>query len=360
MHLRFISFFVGGLFLFILIYGLFVALFIEFPIIRFAEDSGSETLYILTVTFVPFILAGAILGQYFVSPLTFMVSLVRQLSSGDYDLSNVQNKLYKHNGKLKKRYNLYKELLYDLNILSENLIQTEKQRIQLEEAKTNWITGVSHDLKTPLSYITGYSNLLLSRKDWSNEEQEDFLHKIKTKSEYIESLIGDLNLSFKLESMETTFPLNLEEFNLIDFARRLMADILNTPQANLYEIGYMADEEHIMIKADKKLLSRAIQNIVMNAINHNPEGTEINLRIQRDLTKGTIEISITDNGKGIDENALKNIFSRYNSTEEYKDNNASGGLGLSIVKSIVKAHKGEILIESELGKGTMVKIVFFK
>lgn len=356
LRLRFIFFFVGGLIIFIMLTGMFVLLCSEY-LIPILTD-GEESSYILDILSIllPFIIGGILFGLFFVNPLAYMISLIRKLTSRDYILSDMDNRFYKQSGKLKACYFLYRELISDIYVLANELESTEKERKNLEEAKTNWIAGVSHDLKTPLSYITGYSALLLdSEKGWTATEQAKFSCEIHDKSVIIKELIDDLNLSFKLDTFGESYPLNKQKFNIVDFAKRLLADIANNPKAMGYDFSFQSNADVIQINADEKLLYRAIQNVIMNAVLHNTQGTSIEIDICLNMEENCVSFTITDNGVGMNKNTIENIFARYYRPDE--NENVSGGLGLSVVKNIIEAHSGTINVRSEKGGGTTVEII---
>lgn len=355
LKLRFIFFFIGGLFTFILFMGLFVAAFFDFFIPHMGIREGQFPLMEISAVFFPFLAGGVLLGMFFVNPLVYIISLIRDLSSGSNILFGIDEKLYKRNGKLKLRYFLYRELITDIYKLSDDLATAKKEREKVEEVKTNWIAGVSHDLKTPLSYITGYSSLLLDQtKSWSEEQQENFLNEIHDKSVVITEMIGDLNLSFKLDALGEAYLLNKTRFDLVDFSRRLLADIANSPKAPEYVLGFQSNADHVTINADEKLFYRALQNLVINAISHNPKGTTIEIVIERFEESGQVSITVYDNGVGMEQAVLEKLFARYYRPEE--TDNTSGGLGLSLVKSIVDAHNGSLYVNSIKDKGTNVSI----
>ncbi len=355
LRLRFILFFIGGLFAFILFTGLFAAFFFDFFIPHMGIREGQFPLMEISVIFSPFLVGGVLMGLYFVNPLVYTISLIGKLSSGLQPLSETDQKLYRRNGKLKKRYFMYRELISDIYKLSEDLDLAKKEREKMEEAKTNWIAGVSHDLKTPLSYITGYSSLLLDQnKNWSAKEQINFLYEIHDKSVVITEMITDLNLSFKLDSSNNTYILNKTHFDIVDFCRRLMADIANNPKAPEYILGFQSNADHVIVDADQKLLYRAFQNLIMNAISHNPIGTTIEITLSSIIEKREVIITVSDNGIGMDEKTLEKLFVRYYSPVQTV--NISSGLGLSLVKSIVDAHNGSIQVKSAKNKGTDVSI----
>lgn len=355
LRLRFIFFFIGGLFVFILFMGIFEAVFFDFFIPHMGIREGRFPLMEISAVLFPFLVGGVLLGLFFVNPLVYIISLIRDLSSGTNFSSDIDEKLYKRNGKLKLRYFLYRELIVDIYKLSDDLASAKKEGEKVEEIKTNWIAGVSHDLKTPLSYITGYSSLLLDQtKDWREDQQKNFLNEIHDKSVVIAEMIGDLNLSFKLDALGEAYPLNKTRFDLVDFSRRLLADIANNPKAPEYVLGFHSNADQVTVYADEKLLYRALQNLVINAISHNPKGTAIEISVERFEENGHVSITVSDNGSGMDQSVLDKLFVRYYRPEE--TDNSSGGLGLSLVKRIIEAHHGSIQVKSIKGKGTSVSV----
>lgn len=368
LRLRFILFFTGGLFLFLLYMGVLTAFVFEHIIPLFTKpDTDNQALFLLTFTekkesllylftFVfAFVTGGLILSRYFVKPLLFILSFVRQLSKGYYDSGILSKVIYKR-GKLKKRYFLYKEVLEDLSHLAEVLESVKEERKQLELSKKNWINGISHDLKTPLSYIIGYSSLLKAEDyRWDKEETDNFLDEIYNKGKYLEQLADDMNLVYNLEGQQTELPLRLEDFDLIPFLQRLVAEVMNDPTGARYHFAFLPGVESLRIYADSKLLQRAIQNLLMNSIHHNAEETIIEIKVfKSEDTYAVIEIS--DNGVGLTPETIE----RFNGAEGFLNNSSvykRKGLGLSIVKNIVKAHHGHIIAEKNSVTGTTFRIL---
>jgi signal transduction histidine kinase len=349
---KFIGFFTLGLILFLLYISLIVALSFEavLPILGIADS----TLAFVIVSFAAFVSGGGLFSVWFVGPITAMMELISDISAGDFNPQEAQ-KIYKKNRKLKKRYWLYKELISDIDSLAEQLKQAEIERGKLEQAKQDWVRGISHDIKTPLSYVVGYSSLLLSQDhSWTQEEQQNFLSLIHQKGKYIENLINNMNLSFSLEDNTRLLPLQISTFDLITFMEKLVFNMLNQQPNADYSISLQALDAHLNIEADEQLLYRAITNLINNAIQHNPVGTEIKVEIKRDEQCG-VNILVCDNGVGMSQESVENLFEKYNDTH----NAAMGkkdyvsGLGLSIVKSVIQAHRGDIFVDSKENYGTI-------
>lgn len=349
LRLRFSCFFIGGLLCFIVYMGLFIGLLLEyvFPFLGL-DNSGDDLVSFFIVFFLPFISGGVFLGLYFVNPMLFMMSLIAKLSAGNYDLSEADNKLYTQKGKLKKRYFLYREVITDFYNLALALEEAETQRKRLEEAKENWIQGISHDLKTPLSYVIGYSALLTNTSyDWSQEEIQSFSNEIYSKGKCIEDLIGDLRLSLHLENTKTKIPLAEEAFDLIPFLQELIADIANMPNAENYNLDFHTSVDELFISADKKLLRRAFQNLLINAIYHNPVQSKINVRVNNPQNE-LICIDFCDNGTGLNEKVIEKLYGTKPIFSQVH--------GLDIVKNIIEAHKGKVSVESKFKQGSQFHI----
>ncbi|WP_223066201.1 sensor histidine kinase [Paenibacillus caui] len=356
--LRFSIHFVIGLFGWLVSMGLTAMLSIDylFPLIGIVEGNTYYDLYVLLVFLFNIMGCSVLFSWYFGGPLWFMMSWISNLSKGVYEPPYTKSRVYTRKNKLRKPYQLYEEVIENIHSLSNSLKQAEKDRNKLEEAKRDWIAGISHDLKTPLTFVTGYSALLLNEDYiWSEEEKSTFLNEIHTKGLYIEDLIQDLNLSFQMNNSQSPFPLHLSKLNLFEFMQRLIADVANDPRAFQYDLSFHSEEGDMELHADEKLLYRALQNLLMNAIEHNPAGTSIHVTLNREQDQ-LAQIAISDNGVGMDQDMLDNLFSKYYRRSTAKTSKYGTGLGMAIVKSLILAHGGHLTVDSELSKGTTFTI----
>ncbi|WP_207652649.1 sensor histidine kinase [Anaerovirgula multivorans] len=237
--------------------------------------------------------------------------------------------------------------------VGRTLDKARHDREQLDKSKTEWIAGVSHDLKTPLSYVTGYSSLIMNKDhQWEISDIMPYVEEIYSKGMYIENLIEDLNMTFFIDHIDKS-QLKLRQIDLVVFLQNIMVDIANEPKAQAYGFGFESELDELETIIDERLMYRAVFNLLMNAIEHNPEETEITLSLSK--RGDEIHMNITDNGVGMDESTLKNIFERYYSKNEKAK--LHKGLGLCNVKQIVEAHDAQISVDSALGKGTSFYIV---
>jgi signal transduction histidine kinase len=356
--LRFFGFIAVGLFAYFFWMTGFVLLFSEVILPRTAT-SDDFTTAVVWICIVFSALSGAVfLSYWFVKPIAAMLRMIRDISAGRFNRQVALRKIYKKSQKLKARYWLYRELVSDVGSLAEQLEQADAEREKLEQAKRDWVRGISHDIKTPLSYVVGYSSLLLSQDhDWSREEQREFLNQIYEKGKYIESLVNNLNLSFRLEDHANPLPLNMTVFDLRPFLEKLVADLRGRSTDKSRSVALHIAERHLAIEADNQLLYRAIFNLVDNAISHNPAGTEVQIEVKRD-GKDFVCISVRDNGVGMPQDVTESLFGKHDTpkTAASGKKDYAGGLGLSIVKSIVEAHNGHVSAHGNEGAGVAVAV----
>lgn len=171
-----------------------------------------------------FVLFAIFYGWYLSWPLRYLIRWIHQLAEGHYTLPPKIGRSYrKNNGKMRKPFHLYRDVMLQMETLTNTLRQNELDKKRLDQLKREWVAGISHDLKTPLTYINGYSTLLLSPKyKWENKDKERFSREIQQKSNHLIELIQDLNLSLQLDE---GIPLSLSKHNLVEFVRRVVADV---------------------------------------------------------------------------------------------------------------------------------------
>ena len=266
---------------------------------------------------------------------------IKPITNGIQNLSNGSPVCLKENGVLS-------ELAEKINKTSEILQMQAEQLRKKETARANWIAGVSHDIRTPLSMIMGYAGQLETSKNLSEIERKK-ASVIVRQSSRMKDLINDLNLASKLEyNMQ---PLTMKQENAISIIRQVIVDFMNTNIDDKFPIEWKTADtlSACFINADKDLLKRAVSNLIQNSINHNENGCVIYASV--DDSNDTCKICIEDNGIG----AFDEQIDRLNHTPHYMicDTNTAEqrhGLGLLIVKQIIEVHNGEIVIDhSEYG-----------
>ena len=224
------------------------------------------------------------------------------------------------------------------------------------EARANWISGVSHDIRTPLSMIMGYAGRIAANEATTDKvrEQAEIVRKQSVK---IKELVQDLNLVSQLEyEMQ---PLHKEQIRLSKLIRSYVAELLNSGISDAYtiEIDIAPEAENAMLECDARLISRAINNLVQNSIKHNPQGCKILLSLK--YTEETLTLTVADNGVGLTPEKLQELAEKphyMESTDERLD--LRHGLGLLLVRQIVEAHDGSMKIDSVPMQGYKVTLSF--
>lgn len=243
---------------------------------------------------------------------------------------------------------LLSELAVNINKTSDILQTQSRQLRKRETARANWIAGVSHDIRTPLSMVMGYAGQLESDMQLSEDNRKRAAVIVK-QSNRMRNLINDLNLASKLEyNMQ---PINPEKQNLIAVVRQVVVDFINMNIDEKYTIEWETDETltSCPVCIDKDLIKRAVSNLIQNSMNHNEQGCHIFIRVVAEDNVYTVVVA--DDGMGATDEQIKKL----NHSPHYMvcDENTSEqrhGLGLLIVKQIIFAHKGKMLIKhSEYG-----------
>lgn len=325
-----------------------------------------DLIFIVIGMFLATIAASVIFSNWISKPLGHILLWLQDLSNELYSEPNKKSEksIYEDkNENIKKSYMIYKEVIFALNKLTVKLNQNEKERRKMDKLKEEWITGVSHDIKTPLSIIKGYSDLLSAGNlEWSKEEIHQFSSIIQERSCYIEELINEFNLIFRLKN--NALLMDKREEDIVELLRESIIDIANTPKGKKQNLKFYTGKEELYYQVDKIWFRRAIDNLLTNAIVHNPEKTTIKLSIHS-LNRSdpntdycSFEVVLCDDGVGMDSETQSRLFERYYRGTSSSSDDKSTGLGMAITKQLIQAHKGKIFIQSEPKKGTKIIITF--
>lgn len=303
-------------------------------------DWNKQKLVTMAVTF----LIALVLGYFFAvrmsRPVVKITDGIASMAGGNYSITFPED-------------GIYKDVYKGLNHMAAALKSSELERQKVERMREEWITNITHDLKTPLSSIKGYGELLMeSGGALTGEVLDKYSRVILDKSGYMEVLIDDLKLSQRLKN--DLIPLKKKDGDLVELLREVVIDILNDPRHENRTIVFDAEGE-LCLKFDPFLMRRAFTNIIYNSIVHNPKDTVIRIRTCK---SSGICIAIEDNGRGISEEDREKLFERYYRGTSTGESCAGSGLGLAIAKQVVEAHGGRIELESEIGKGTTVRVIF--
>lgn len=238
------------------------------------------------------------------------------------------------------------------NVYSIVIITDITSQKVIAKQKSDFFANASHELKTPVAVMQGLSELLLAKEtlDDGSKKQVDRIHK---ESLRLASLISDMLKLSKLENGEET-ELVLADVNLREIAEEVLSE-LSTKLAEKNITATIAGNATVV--ADSKKIFELIENLCSNAINYNKDNGKIAISIT-EQTDG-IELKVSDTGIGIEKENIPRLCERFYRVDKSRSKKTGGtGLGLAIVKHICALYKAELSIESELGIGTEIKILF--
>lgn len=305
-------------------------------------DGGKQILLAVVAALVLLILAaGGVYGFWITRQMDKIGTSVREIAERSYQTSPVQGVF---------------GALYDcLNALNEEIRQGDRLQEHTDTMRREWIANITHDLKTPLSPIKGYAEMLEEGGVHEGESQR-YGGIMRKNADYMEALIEDLMLTYQLESHVVS--VHYREDDLVRFLRELAIHILNTPEYENRTIHFESDVESFLYSFDRTLLERALRNLIVNAFVHGEEDTEVWLRISG--SDGRPQIEVEDNGRGMTQKETERIFDRYYRGTDTGQKPEGTGLGLAIVEGIVKLHGGKITVESLPGAWTVFHISLHK
>lgn len=250
--------------------------------------------------------------------------------------------------------NFFSDIYEELNILNSEIRSSDEARAKDEKLREEWIANITHDLKTPLSPIKGYAELISNpSSETEPNEFREYGSIILKNTAYAEELINDLKLTYQLKNR--MFPLDKCEQDIVCFMKEMIIDLFNNPEYELRNISFYSSRENIQLSFDGTLLKRALNNLLTNALVHNSRDAEISVSIK---VENGIKISIQDNGRGMKKEELDHLFTRYYRGENTTVKPEGSGLGMAIAKQIIELSGGSIRAESVLGIGTCITIEF--
>ncbi len=310
---------------------------------RFALGSTISVLLFVLLGILLFSLVFLLLQRKMARDIETIAHAVKQISEGD----------------LSTRLELEGE--GELTDLAENLNRMEEDIQELidkertsEQSKTDLITNVAHDLRTPLTSILGYLELLRKNQKLSPEMQQKYLDIAYNKSvrlqKLIEELFGFTKLSYGKINM------NVTKVDIVELLAQLLEESYPNFQKNGLSYDFVSNRKSQIIEADGDLLARLFDNLIGNAIKYGKEGKRVRVSLRAD--REIVTIKIVNYGYVIPENELPLIFDRFYRTDHSRTN-ASGpggtGLGLAIVKNITDMHHGTVSVSSDLS-GTVFTV----
>ncbi|WP_462412465.1 two-component system histidine kinase PnpS [Neobacillus sp. Marseille-QA0830] len=228
---------------------------------------------------------------------------------------------------------------------------------KLELMRKDFVANVSHELKTPVTSIKGFSETLLDGAMNQKETLEAFLSIILKESDRLQSLIQEL---LELSKLETHgFTLSKQELDLHHMLEDVMKLLSGKAKEKDISLKLNCSPSPVTINGDLDRLKQVFINLIANAITYTPANGEVSVTLAEH--DGAVVVSVKDTGIGIEKKEIPRIFERFYRVDRARSRNSGGtGLGLAIVKHIIEAHHGSISVESEVGKGSVFKVKLHK
>lgn len=314
-------------------------------------------IYIIIVIVAVIIILAAVAGYYliksFVTPLNALTKIAEQIGEGNLE---VEIKWHKKDE--------FGEVFSQFDEMRTRLKDSIMQKAEMENARKEMIANISHDLKTPLTSISGYASGILDGIADTHEKKQKYLNTIITRTEDINRLVDDLFLFSKLDSKQVTF--NLQVTDILAYIREATEEISleYKERGNLNITLHPCDVPNIYVKIDTMQCKRVILNIVSNSIKYK-QGNETRIDVEIYKNDFRVILKFSDNGIGIPEKDIVHVFDRFYRSDAARSNPGNpyggSGLGLSIAKQIIEAQGGRIWARSRENTektGTSIYISF--
>ncbi len=270
--------------------------------------------------------------NYLVKPISSLTAATKVLAAGNFQ------------PKLQMKRN------DELGELSRSFLQMTQKLEQLDEMRKEFISNISHDIQSPLSTIKGYTGLL-EQENLTDDEKRQYISVINSEITRLSILTQQLLLLASLDRNEDI--MKPQRFHI----GKQIEDLIQTHQWAIRERELMITYSlpDITIVGDPSLLSTVWDNLLTNAMKYNKPGGTINVSME--VAGDYLIVSFQDTGIGLSTSQQKRIFDRFYRADTARSQTVEGtGLGLSIVSTIVKLHNGEIIVDSQEGKGTLFQI----
>mgnify|MGYP001623805861 CR=1 FL=1 len=275
-------------------------------------------------------------------PINLLKDAMKEVGSGNY-----KKRLF-----FKAEYE-FVEMADSFNCMAQEMEEAVKQKEEEERLRRQLISDISHDIRTPLTVIQGYLVTIINNLENNKNKDIEHLQRCFESSVEMEKLLqqlSDYNRMFRVD-----YKLNKEPVDLTEFVKSILVDQYHHIELNKKHLIVGLDEEERNVFIDKREMRRAIINLLNNAVQHNNDGTTIEVNITE--YDGKIYIIIADDGKKIPENMIACMYEPFTKGEQSRNDSGNSGLGLAIVKKIVDAHDAEIYFEQPYKKYTKAFII---
>lgn len=299
------------------------------PVASYIDFIMSQYMFVAIAVIGVAIIIAFFLARRITKPIVQMKKEANKLAEGDYNA------------------NFKADSYSEINDLANTLDDATNKLSKVDELRKDLVANVSHDIKTPLTVIKSYAEMIQDISGDDPKKRKEHLDVILKETDYLNRLVSDMQEYSKMQA-------GLIELNKTNFD---LKDCVNSVVVLLQKL---IDEKHIKLKkklvsvivyADEMKMSQVVYNFLSNAIKHSKDGGRIEIRMSD--SEESIKVEVIDNGDGISEDALPYIWDRYYKIDKsFKRNENSTGLGLAIAKAILEAHKAKYGVQSKPNEGS--------
>lgn len=233
------------------------------------------------------------------------------------------------------------------------LLRDVTQERQLEQMKNEFISTAAHELRTPLTSVMGYAELLITPEsfgEFSSSERQEFLREIHAKAEVLARIIADLLDVSRIESGQP-IPLQMRFDDLGKTVAKVVRHFERHSPRHHFALE-LPETGEVPLSFDADRMVQVLENLLSNAVKYSPGGGTVQVRLQQ--LEGEVQVCVRDQGLGMSKQQVERIFDKFYRADASNTGVGGLGLGMSIVRSLVVAHGGQIWVESTLGNGTSV------
>lgn len=254
------------------------------------------------------------------------------------------------------RQDEFGEVCRDFDEMREYLKRSVEERLEYENRRRDLITGISHDLRTPLTSISGYVDGLLDGIAATPKMQERYLNAIKIRAKDLERLVDSLSDYNRLENGSIHY--HLEPVNVKNFVDQYMEETRGEADKNHVRVSFVCEAKSCTALIDGKEFKRILDNLFTNAVRYRKkERSQVTIRLERSEDGRMIMFTFSDDGPGVPEESLERIFESFYRVDDSRTRAGEGsGIGLAVVREIVKGHGGTVHAENRNGLTVVIKI----
>ncbi|MEK3904790.1 sensor histidine kinase [Paenibacillus sp. FSL R7-0179] len=293
-------------------------------------------------------------------PMLHMLQWLQRLERGQYEEPagpRGRPLSQKKNGKWRRNYRVYTEVLHSIQTLSDTLKQDKELRKQTDSLREEWIAGITHDLKTPLSSLQGYAHMLEAEKyEWASNEVREFAGIMLDKSMYMDRLVSDLAMTYRLRSGGYQPPVEQTDINAL--LQELVHRAERNPAYGEGRITFQPAPAEVLGQVHIPSFERIVDNLTANALLHNPPDAQLIVSVQPGKEAGDFIVQFSDNGRGMDQETEWKLFERYYRGTDTGAPDVGSGLGMAVTKGLIEAMQGRIEVRSSPEEGTEIRLIW--